>query len=267
MRDYVGYHSAVLLYSGLAAITGYRGGHPRILGSVFPDPVSGTYAVLAVLYALYHRHSTGQGQHIDLAMYEAMMTLMPQAVIEYTLNGRQPSRLGNEDPSKAPHGVYPCHEEGTWIAISVDTDMAWQALCRATGHSEWCSDGRFADADSRRDNADELDALIAGWTRCHTAYEAMELLQEVGVAAGPSLDAGGVLGDPHLRERGFVVETDHLEVGRRATVGLPWRISELPPTNYKPAPLLGEHTEWVLCDLLGMSHREVERLIEERVAY
>ncbi|MFQ5873622.1 MAG: CaiB/BaiF CoA transferase family protein [Dehalococcoidia bacterium] len=267
MRDYVGYHSAVLLYSGLAAITGYRGGHPRILGSVFPDPVSGAYSVLALLQALYNRYNTGQGQHIDLAMYEAMMTLMPQPIMDYTLNGREPSRVGNEDAVKVPHGVYPCRHEDSWIAISVGTEEEWRGLCEIIDHREWLSDSRFANKDSRRAHADELDAGIAQWTRRHTPYEAMELLQKAGVLAGPTLDAGGILQDPHLRARDFVVETDHPEVGRRTIVGLPWLISKLPPANNDPAPLLGEHTERVLCDLLGVSHREVERLIEEQVVY
>ncbi len=267
MRRFVGYHSAVALYSGIAAITGYPDGHPRILGSVFPDPVSGTYGTLALLQALYHRYNTGQGQHIDLAMHEAMMTLMPEAIIDYTLNNREPRRVGNEDSVKVPHGVYPCKDEDTWIAISVGTEEEWQGLCEVMGHSEWYMDSRFVDVDSRRVHRQELNALITEWTRRHSTYEAMRLLQDTGVAAGPSLDAGGILNDPHLRKRGFVVETDHPEVGRRATVGVPWQISDLPSRDYCPAPLLGEHTERVLCDLLGMSTQEVTKLIEGGVVY
>ena len=221
MRGYVGYHSAVLLYSGLAAITGYSGGHPRILGSVFPDPISGTYGVLGILQALYRRAHTGAGTQIDLAMYEAMLTMMPIPVMEYALNGVNPARVGNQDPVKAPHGVYPCGEEGSWVAISVGSERDWEAFCTATDHSEWGSDPRFVDSDQRRANNHELDTLIASWTRCLAPYEVMDVLQKVGVASGPSLDAGGLLSDPHLTERGFIIETDHPEVGPRKAVGLP----------------------------------------------
>lgn len=267
MSRHGGYHSAVLLYSGLAAITGYSGGHPRILGSVFPDPISGAYAVLGILEALYHRSSTGRGRHIDLAMYEAMLTVMPQAIMEHTLNGKDPQRIGNEDPVKAPHGVYPCRDEDTWIAISVGSEEEWSGFCRVTGHHEWRSDNRFASAENRRAHRAELDDRVTEWTRRYTPHDAMRLLQEAGVAAGPSLDAGGLLADPHLLHRGFVMETDHPEVGSRKTVGLPWRIGGIPPPGNQPAPILGQHTERVLCDLLGLSHGEVEGLIEEGVVY
>ena len=195
------------------------------------------------------------------------MTFMPRPIIDYTMNGQTPARVGNEDPAKAPHGVYPCKNEGTWVAISVGTDEEWHALCKATGHEEWYSDSRFADTHSRQSHATELEALIDEWTIGQTPSSAMDILQRVGVAAGPSLDAKGILNDPHLKERGFVVETEHPEAGHRVTVGVPWRISDLPPFDYRAAPLLGQHTEYVLGHLLGMPRNEQERLVEERVAY
>ena len=267
MKGYVGYHSAVLLYSGLAAITGYEGDHPRILGSVYPDPLSGSFGVLALLEALYHRANTGQGQHIDLAMHEAMMNVIPGPIIEYTLNRHDSTRLGNQDPVKVPHNVYPCGEEDTWVAISVGAEEEWQALCEAMDHKELATDPGFLDAPSRRANINELDTLIGQWTVQHSAYQVMEMLQHRGVPTGPSLDAKGILSDPHLKERGFVVETEHPEVGRRDTVGVPWQISDTPEESYGPAPLIGQHTEYVLCEMLGLSRSEAERLTEEKVAY
>ena len=265
MKDCVGFHSAVALYSGLAAVTGYPGGHPRIPGSVLPDAASGTYVVLAILQALYHRAMTGQGQYVEVAMSESVMSLIPEAIIDYTLNGRQHQRTGNRDTAKAPHGIYPCSGNDAWIAISVENDAQWEALCRVAEHTDWLEDLRFADGLARWRHQEDLDQLLAEWTRQWEPYKLMHLLQRAGVPAGPALSSKGLLEDPHLRSRGHVVTTDHPEVGRRPMLGLPWRISGLAPVEYGPAPLFGQHVSFVLGQLLGLSEGEIDRLIDEDI--
>ena len=265
MRHFVGYHSAVLMMSGLADITGYPQGHPRIMGTAFPDPVSGMYAVFAVLGALYRRSKKGMGQYIDVAMTEAMMSLMPEAIFDYTLNNRKPQRVGNEDPWKAPHGVYRCRGDDRWLAISVGSDEEWRALCEAADHKDWLKDPRFADGEARRRHRDELNAVVEAWTRELEPIEATRLLQDAGVPAGPSLTTEDLLNDPHLKERGFVVEVDHPEVGRRAMGSVPWKISEMDPPDHRPAPLIGQHNGYVLCEILGHSTEQMERWVEEGV--
>ena len=266
-KNIVGLHSVILMFSGLAAITGYPQGRPRVVGSVFPDPISGAYSVFAILGALFRRSKTGQGQYIDVSMTEAMMSLMPEAIIDYTLNNREPMRVGNRDPAKAPHGVYRCRGDDAWIAISVGSDDQWKVLCRAVGHSEWADDPRFSDSLSRWRHQDDLDPLIQSWTRERNPEEAMGHLQEAGVPAGPSLSAAGLLVDPHLRQREFAVEVDHPEVGRRVMGNVPWKISDLPPVVHRHAPLWGQHNHYVLCELLGYSPEQVEQLVQDRVVY
>ena len=267
MKDFVGFHSAVLMFSGLASITGYPNGHPRIMGSVFPDPISGMYGVFAVLGALYGRSKTGQGEYVEVAMTEAMMTLMPEAIIDYTLNDREPRRVGNSHRVKAPHGVYRCSGEDGWTAISIDSDDQWNALCDAAGHPEWSYDPRFASSLARWQHQDELDSLVQGWTREHAPLEVMHVLQSAAVPAGPSLTTADILKDPHLRERGFVVEVDHLEVGTRPTATVPWKITDLPPVEHRHAPLIGQHNHYVLCELLGLPTKRVEQLTKDGVVY
>ena len=128
MKDIAGFHSVINLFSGLAAVTGHPGAHPRILGGIFPDPLSGCYCILAVLEALYHRSKMGEGQYIDISMTEALSTLIPEAIMEYTLNGRDSERVGNRDKVKVPHDVYRCKGEQKWVAISVDGDADFAAL-------------------------------------------------------------------------------------------------------------------------------------------
>lgn len=259
MRNARGLHSAVNLFSGVADVTGYSGGQPRILGGVIPDPLSGTYANFAILAALHHRKRTGQGQFIDLAMYEAMMTLIPEAVINYTLNGIEPERIGNRDSVKAPHGIYRCKDDDTWLALSIGTDEEWSALCRVAKHPEWATDSHFRSAEARQTNVALLDMAVESWTRGQEVHATTDSLQAAGIAAGPVLRVDELLDDEQLMERGLVVSTDHPVVGKRRQLGIPWRMDSL-AVEYRPAPLLGEHTRETLTKLLGIDEATYARL-------
>jgi len=259
MKNAKGFHSAVNLFSGVADVTGYRGGHPRIAGGCLPDPMGGVAAMFAVLAALHHRRRTGEGQYIDLAMYEVMMSAIPEAVIAVTLCGQEPMRMGNRHPSKVPHGVYRCRGRDSWVAISIDGDGMWRSLCAAAGHAEWSIDPRFIDAPSRRANEDALDQTVATWTGQHSPSEATAIMQAAKVTAGPVLRADQLLDDPQLCTRGTVVENDHPVGGRHRQIGLPWS-TDSTGADYGRAPLLGEHNREVLVDLLGMSDTEYAAL-------
>jgi benzylsuccinate CoA-transferase BbsF subunit len=261
MKDAKGFHSAVNLFSGVADVTGYRGGHPRIIGGCLPDPFGGVAAVFAILAALHYRRQSGEGQYIDLAMYEVMMSAIPEVVIAYTMCGTEPVRRGNRHPDKVPHGVYRCRGEDAWVAISVDDDATWRRLCERARHPEWAADARFADSLARRANEDALDETLEHWTRGHTPEQVTALLQEVGVPAGPVLRADQLLDDAQLRERGTVVDNDHPIGGRHRHIGLPWKMDAM-SIEYGRAPLLGEHNREVLTGLLGMSDAEYASLAD-----
>jgi crotonobetainyl-CoA:carnitine CoA-transferase CaiB-like acyl-CoA transferase len=264
MRDAKGFHSAVNLFSGVSDVTGYPGGQPRILGGCLPDPFGGVASVFAVLAALHHRRRTGQGQYIDLAMYEVMLSAIPEAVIAYTMCGLEPVRTGSRHPVKVPHGIYRCRDADTWVALSVDDDIMWRRFCDAIGHPEWTVDARFADASARRANEGALDEGIGHWTRGRPLGEVTAILQQAGIAAGPVLRADQLLVDRQLCERGTVIENDHPVGGRHRQIGLPWRMDTV-GVEYCRAPLLGEHTHEVLTKLLGLSDAEYARLGTEGV--
>src|SRR4029079_5366955 len=183
-RELSGFHSAVNAFSGLADITGYEGGPPRLLGAVLPDTIGGMYIALALLTALYRKRRTGKGAYIDFSMLEGLLSVMPQAIIDYTLNGREPARMGNRDATKAPHGIYRCRGDDKWVAISIATQDEWVALCTQAGHLDWLADARFADALARLAHAAELDAAVAAWTAERSAAEVTRLLQLAGICAG-----------------------------------------------------------------------------------
>ena len=261
MKDFVGFHSVINAFSGLAAATGYPGGHPRILGGIFPDPLSGSYSILGILQALYHRNDYGEGQYIEVAMTEALTAMMPESVAEYTMNGRDAERVGNRDKEKAPHNVYRCKGDQKWVAISISSDSQWQSFCVAAGKPEWVSDIRFIDAGQRLANQEVLDSLIERWTLNYEPYEITEILQRVGVPSFPTLDSLELLKDRHLIDRDFVAWIDHPETGWRPIDNVAWKIDGQRPVKYPRAPLLGEHNLYVLEELLGFSKSKIQRLV------
>lgn len=259
MRNSRGLHSAVNLFSGVAEVTGYADSHPRILGGCIPDPLSGTYSGFAIMAAIYHRRKTGQGQFIDVAMHEAMLSLIPEAVIDLTMNDVEPKRIGNRDRINAPHGIYQGREDDTWLAVSVRNETEWVSFCKATGHPEWVTDQRFATLEARQKNVGVLDLGIEAWARKQTVAEATDMLQGAGVPSGPVLRIDELLYNEQIIARDGVVSIDHPVVGPRRQMALPWRMDTL-GVEYRSAPLLGEHTHEILTGLLNMSESEYARL-------
>jgi crotonobetainyl-CoA:carnitine CoA-transferase CaiB-like acyl-CoA transferase len=266
MQNYVGMHSAANLFSGVADVTGYDAhDRPRILGTVLPDPFSGTASCLAILEALYYRKKTGQGQHIDLSMSEAFANIIPEAFTEHSRTGVRLTPIGNRDAYSAPQGVYRCKGGDHWVAIAIDTEVEWAALCSVIEQPNLSTDPRFASKEARWENHDDLDTIIASWTRKHSHYEAMRLLQQSDIPAGAALDSKDLLNDPHLIARNQIVRTDHPEAGRHRMLGIPFKLGDLPRITYRPAPILGQDTDAILEELLEVSKDEIARLREKGV--
>ena len=259
-KDLTGFHSVINLFSGLAAVTGYPDTHPRIMGGLIPDAFSGCYAALAVLQALYHRFRTGEGQFIEVSMTEALTGMIPEAVMEYSLTGREQEKTGNRNGRHAPRNVFRCLGEEKWVAISVETDEQFNSLSRASGNDGWADDPRFATIKARLENQDTLETLLAEWTSGMEAAEVVATLQSAGVPAAPVLDSAEVMADTHLRDRGFVVEAEHPVAGRRPVLGLPWASDGARGDTLRPAPKFGEHNEWVLNELLQLTEEDYLRL-------
>jgi len=264
-KDYVAYASTIEAVGGLNASFGYPSKEPALEAIYAADPIASMYAVLSVLSALYFRHTTGKGQYVDISECEALITTLPEVVLEYTMNGRKRPRMGNRDDSMAPHGCYPCKGRDKWIAIAVDNGESWQSLCTIMGNPEWSKDKRFSDQYGRWQNQEELDKNIAVWTRNFTHYDLMQKLQDVGIAAGPSFNIEELVNDPHIKERKAIIEQNHPVAGKTFVYRSPWTSSE---TIYNPpAPCLGEHNKYVFMELLGISEQELTDLIDRKVIY
>lgn len=263
-RHYVGYAPTFAALGGLAYLTGFPDGLPiPQMGST--DLRSATTTAFAILVALYHRAITGKGQYIDLSSTETVAVLIGEALLEYTMNGRLPTRDGNRDPIMAPHNVYPCREKNSWVSIAVATEEEWQSLCHVMGDPSWAADERFSDTYRRWRNQEELDRLIGEWTINYSPTEVMAKLQEAGVAAVPSFGGKDLFQDPHLKERGFAKKVEHPAIGKRLVINVPWKFSATPAEVSGYGPLLGEHNDYIFGELLGMPNAEIVKLKEQGV--
>jgi crotonobetainyl-CoA:carnitine CoA-transferase CaiB-like acyl-CoA transferase len=195
--------------------------------------------------------------------------------MDYTANGRVQTRAGNRHPDAAPHGAFRCRDldangqpEDRWCTIAVFSDEEWRALAGAMGSPGWAADAKFATFEGRKQHEDELEQHITEWARERTAEDAMELLQSHGVAAGVVQTGRDVLdNDTHLKERGYYVYLDHAEAGRTAYDGPPFRLSKTPGVLRSPAPLLGEHNDFVCKEILGMSDEDIAEALVEQALY
>lgn len=228
----------------------------------YPDYFAGIQGACAVLAALDYRRRTGQGQYIDAAQAEAAAALLGPYYLDCAVNDRIAEPGGNGSPVAAPHGCFPCAGADAWCVITVSNEGEWQSFCEVLNNPAWSREPRFADMMSRVRNRMELHRYIESWTRQHEPYDVMRRMQEAGVAAGVVQNVAQVANDPHLKDRGFIVEIQHPEMGRNIHAGIPMKHSVTPAAVRSHAPLIGEHNRYVFQELLGMSSGEIRRLQE-----
>jgi crotonobetainyl-CoA:carnitine CoA-transferase CaiB-like acyl-CoA transferase len=258
---------------GTGAFMGYleQNAEGRLVPGSIPNKIANSYtdflaswtAQLAVMASLFHRARTGQGMWIDMAMYQVGVSFIGEGLLDYAFNGRRTRRLGNRHESMSPHGCYPCQGTDEWVVIAVRDDVEWRSFCEVLQRPELAKDSRFADPITRHQNQDELDSIIRLWTSEQSSHHVMDLLQNLGVPAGPVLNAKQMLADPHLRARGYfepVYHPDESGLGRREYIGRGWKLSDAEIRIRKSAPLLGADNHYVLSQVLGMGKSEIEEL-------
>ena len=258
-----GYGDQLSAISGVNEISGWPDRIPGEIG-YYTDFVAPRFNALTILAALDYRRRTGKGLYLDIAQHQAGVQFVAPLLLDYLVNKRVATRRGNKDDYAAPHNTYPCRGEDRWCAICVFTEEQWHSFCNVIGNPEWTKDPRFATLQGRKENEEELDRLVAAWTVNHTDEEVMTLMQAAGVGAGRVTDARDQMEDPHLRQRNFYQEQDHPEIGKYHPPRQPCVLSKT-PCQIRRAPLIGEHTEYALKEILGMSDDEIAELVIEDV--
>ena len=246
---------------GLTNVTGWPDRTPVNPYGAYTDFIVPRFAVAAILAALDHSRRTGEGRHLDLSQLETSMHFLAPFLLDYAANGREQQRQGNRDPATAPHGVYPCAGEDRWLALACRTEDQWRSLLRAAEpaggplHSE-----AFSSLLSRKANEDDLDGLVARWTVQYEQRPLMRLLQDAGVPAGMVNDPRDLFEDPQLQHRQHFRWLDHPEIGPYATDRSEFELSLTPGSLDTPAPLLGQHTEHFLREIVGLTEDEYRSL-------
>jgi benzylsuccinate CoA-transferase BbsF subunit len=269
---YAGFGSTIAALSGLVEPSGLPGRVPVGTGTHYPDHVPNPgHALVALLAALVHRNRTGRGGRIELSQFESTAGLLGPAVIRYSVTGDQPAARGNRVPWAAPHGVYPCQGDDTWIAVSASTEAQWAALSGVLADGEpganLAADPRFAGLDSRREHEDVLDGLVAGRTARFDRWELMGRLQAAGVPASVVETPGDVFDDPVLAARHYWRVLEHPVMGPVRNASAPHLWDGQPVSPVSPAPLLGQDTEEISRDLLGLSGGEYRQLVADGVMW
>ncbi|MEZ4481968.1 MAG: CoA transferase [Dehalococcoidia bacterium] len=261
-RDRGAYGPGVDAMSGLSHLTGYDDGPPIKPGNFFCDQNAAVLTAISALSALRHRERTGEGQQVELAMIEGEFQILADAYMDYWLNGRERRRSGNDHPWMAPHDTFPCRGEDAWVAIAVESDAQFTALCACIGRRDLAMDGRFATLRERNANRRLLDEPISAWTRSMTPMEAQEALQAAGVPAAAVMNAVDLLRDQHVVERrGF----QYVEMAGSGPTPYPrpaFVLERTPIPLTKPPSRFGDANDAVLRGLLGLSAERVQALYD-----
>ena len=260
-RGYVSLGIVLDAFTGHHGLRGYPDTDPTATDFInHADAVGALTLPFAVLMALYHRSRTGLGQWIDISQVEAVIPHLSRSQMDWSINQRSPTVMGNRDYYMSPHGCYRCAGEDDWVVIAVASDAEWRGLCRAMGDPDWTREPRFADPISRYDNQDELDQLLHEWTVDKDKHEVMRVLQNEGVPAVAVMDFADLYADPHLKARGYFREMKHVVAGVHRYPGPMWRYSVVPPVTPLPPNALGQHNDEVYGGLMGMSGDEMKEL-------
>ena len=253
-----GYAAIGEAMGGLRALTGYPDRPPTRVGLSIGDSLAGTMAALGTVAALEARHRTGRGQVVDASIFESVLAMTEALVPEWQVAELKRERTGSTLPGIAPSNVYPTADGQ--VLIAANQDSVFGRLAGAMGMPELAEDARFADHRARGERQAELDGVVAGWTQVRSAAEVLDLLHEAGVPAGLVYEPEDMFEDPHFQARDSIVRVPDEEFGEVAMPAVVPRLSDTPGSVRERAPRLGEHTDAVLTELLGLSAQEIHDL-------
>jgi crotonobetainyl-CoA:carnitine CoA-transferase CaiB-like acyl-CoA transferase len=263
-KDRPGFANIGEAMGGIRYVTGEPHRPPVRSGISLGDSLASLYAVIGALMAVHARDAQGQGQIVDVALYEAVFSLMESMVPEYDVAQIVRERTGAALPGITPSNSY-CSGDGSYVAIGGNSDAIFKRLMQAIGRPELAEDPRYETNADRTEHAGELDELIEGWTRQHTSEEVFHILEEAGVPVGPIYSVTDIMEDPQYQAREMFVEAEVEGIGPVKMPGLAPKLSETPGAVEWYGGPLGAHNEEVYGGLLGLPDEEIERLSREGV--
>jgi benzylsuccinate CoA-transferase BbsF subunit len=265
MASMPGYGQTVTSFTGFYTITGWPDRRSVPISSFYTDHLSPLFGGMALIIAIDYQQRTGKGQCIDQAQIESGINYLAPLALDYTVNKRELELKGNKCSYASPHGAYKCKGEERWVAITVLTDQEWEGFCQVLGNPDWTKESRFATITGRVKHSDELDKFVNEWTVNHTPEEVMVMMQAEGVAAGVVATAQDSEADPQLKVYDFFREIDHKYLGKQRFFHPPgFTLSDAVAEVHRPV-YLGEHTEYICKEILGISDEEYAEMEKEGV--
>jgi crotonobetainyl-CoA:carnitine CoA-transferase CaiB-like acyl-CoA transferase len=253
-----GYDFILQAESGLMSICGEPQGAPTKYGVAIVDVCTGMLACNSILAALQARHRTGRGQHVEVSLFETSLAMLANVASSYLVAGKDGGRFGNGHPSIVPYTTYPTRD--VMMAVAVGNDAQFARFAEVVGHPEWARDARFVKNRDRVVHRNVLDGFIADALRADFAAEWITKLQAAGVPCGRINSVAQALEDPHAAARGMVETVEHPAVGALRLLGIPFTLSGTPATVRRPPPTLGQHTDQILREELGLADQRVAEL-------
>ena len=252
------YDIIIQAMGGIASITGDSGGQPVRVGSSIADLSAALFSVIGLLAALNQAQKSGQGQQVDISMLDCQVALLENAIARYHVAGEVPAPLGSRHPAITPFQFFEAADG--YIVIAAGNDTLWGRLCETLGRPELARDPLFASNARRTENHAELESRLTETLRQKTVDQWLEELEEAGIPCGPIHNIEQVVNDPQVAARQMILELIHPKAGAQAVPNSPLKFSATPVEIQTPAPLLGQHTDEVLGELLGLPVQELEEL-------
>jgi crotonobetainyl-CoA:carnitine CoA-transferase CaiB-like acyl-CoA transferase len=261
-----GYGTIAEAMSGIPSFTGFPDKPPTLSAFPLADAVAALFGAMGAMFAIYHRdvRGTGEGQYIDVSLYQPLFRLVESFVIAYDQLGFVKQRRGNRMEESSPRNAYETSDE-EWVAISASSQQTFERLAQAIGRPDLPHDPRFLDNPSRVSNAAQLDDIIASWFQQFCLEDAMAILEQNDVVAGPVYDIRRILDDPHYEAREDIVEVEDAELGTVRMQNVIPKMSKTPGRVEFAGLRLGEHNHEIYSERLGLSGEEIDRLREEGV--
>jgi len=257
-----GFDPIVQAMSGFMSVTGEKNGSPVKTMIPIADVSAGIYGFASILGALFWRERSGEGQSIDMSMFDVMVSMLSVVGTRYLMTGDVPQRQGTENPQRVPSAALECGD-GRYLQLSPN-QRHWPKFCELLGHPEWSADPRFATPTARVRNGEELYGLLRGAMQAKPAGEWRKLFDENAIVCGPIQDLAEVFSDPQVLARKMVDEMDLPGIGKVPAINLPFRYSKGQVGIRMPPPKLGEHSEEILREI-GFDPARIRRLIDDGV--
>jgi len=247
---------------GTLSITGEEGGPPVRVGFSIGDIGGGIFTAVGILSALHERQKSGQGQMVDVAMLDCQMALLENAFTRFFATGEVPERIGTRHPVLTPFQALPTRDG--YIVVAVARQDWWEKFCRLINRSDLISDECFTTNPARTKNHKDLEAILSAITRARPTSEWVADMEKADIACGPVNTVPQVASDPHTLAREMITQVEHTQAGMLRVVNSPIKLSRTQVKLERASPLLGEHTEEVFMNLLGLSKEDLAKLKEEK---